>query len=909
MDTSPFFKVFSTERPKDGIELMQTRLRSALKLNDELADYFKERAIVEDLYAKNLSKLNKKLFITDKSALGIMLPAWERIQNELHDTAIIHSTFATKMVDDIEKSLRSAIINDQVYAEIRRMDPTFQKLAKDYDDRQLKLVKHKKTIDKAGKKPSDAENKYNEAKKQLDIIKEEWQQYSSKYIQLFQSVDEHRWHDIKNYLLQFETLQTDQMLKRVQLAGDNLASVSDFTVENEIMAFCTQYEPTTTTTIKSQNVPTTTSSMPPISTVSPSSSSSMPTSPPSTNEPTSPYQSSSFTPSLLIDTSDDPVQPQSTKSSESITSRTTTGTRTLPSVIEDADYTHSTSRPNAPSIKSNKKSDKQRKFLSSFTIRRKSKAIGTNGVMLPDIPDFTMQPSAGKASSIMDNASIHSIQEDDKPTTTTPTTTTDNQQQDKLSHSLHTPTLRKTTSFADSFFNQSPPSHQQQQQHHKNTPPDIIVDEEGFSIPPPDRLPWTTSPTSDTMTSEQDSSDLTSMDSASLYGTPRIKLDIKNDSVIQEDAKTSQVALTRVASMLKESNPGTSKRPRGRRELRSQYLQGNTLSIYQTSSSSPLAISAISETETNDNQKPTSTKPIISPFAHDDDDDYSIQESMVTPTLEETVNSLDLASPTNYKMTTSSISIRIKEVIHAQLQQGKSQRMMVMGEMAILYEGVNDEPVHFILKQDGLQMTSLVDYITCVEQVKEGMVYRLDPKMMKQQKEDYKICFKYQQEQQREDDDQQQSSHSSLVAPLLVKPMWKCDGDQARLMIKYNLSNKQNGPLCQVMMVTHVGGGCHGAQSMPTGQWTVDQQRMMWQLDNVKDQEEQVIRAKFATTSQAEIQPIMVRFEMENQLVSHLQVIEQIENNNNNNNSWVNTLVNIKQVEKNTRSGKYIAQV
>lgn len=48
-----------------------------------------------------------------------MLPAWEKIQNELLDTSNIHATFATKMTDDIEKSLRSAIVNDQAYAEVR----------------------------------------------------------------------------------------------------------------------------------------------------------------------------------------------------------------------------------------------------------------------------------------------------------------------------------------------------------------------------------------------------------------------------------------------------------------------------------------------------------------------------------------------------------------------------------------------------------------------------------------------------------------------------------------------------------------------------------------------------------------------------------------------------------------------
>lgn len=48
-----------------------------------------------------------------------ILPAWEKIHNELAETSSIHSTFAAQMVDKIEHPLRSAIVNDHAYAEIR----------------------------------------------------------------------------------------------------------------------------------------------------------------------------------------------------------------------------------------------------------------------------------------------------------------------------------------------------------------------------------------------------------------------------------------------------------------------------------------------------------------------------------------------------------------------------------------------------------------------------------------------------------------------------------------------------------------------------------------------------------------------------------------------------------------------
>ncbi|ORZ14124.1 Muniscin C-terminal mu homology domain-domain-containing protein [Absidia repens] len=928
--STPYISAFLTERPKDGVDRIQTRLRSALKLNDEIADYFKERALVEDTYAKSLAKLNKKVFITDKQALGNLHPTWERLQKELFYTSTIHATFAAKILDDIEKSLRSAIVTNETYAEIRSMDPTFHKLVKEYDDRQGKMIKQKKVLEKNGKKPLDAEAKYTEAKAQLDATTLDWQQNSINYIQKFQSVDERRLSDIQNYLSQFETLQVDQMLKRVQLARDSLACLSDFSVENEILSFCgqpkTNYNP-------SSSIPST---MPPLD-----STTSEASIPPAVDV-LEPVESAS-PPSLLVDISDDPepVHPQSTVSVDSITSTHTrqTTNSSLPSVAEDgycgqSDMNSQQHHSKAPSIASSKKSNKQRKFLSTLSMRLKPKTSGTNrsNHQRLDLPDS----ASGKAPSFMDNASVYSIQEDESSGTM--------KQMNQHSNSLQTPpALRKISSFSDSFFNQpsSPPSQQQQHQQQSASTSNILVDDEGFSIPPPDRSPWTTDvsssttgPTSSSGEDQQDSSDLTSMDSASLHGTPpppRFKLDIRTDSVVQEDATSSQVALTRVASMLKESNPtATSKRSRGRREIRSQlFLQGNSLSPGHptlppptcTSSTvaledhliTPTAILTPSGDPTTVNNNTHETK--VSPFAHDDDEieehqqDNGMEQPIPTSTIPLT-NQDDADHQRTANQPT--INVRITEVIHAQLRQGQAQRVMVTGQVALLYEGpaidtTTTTALQFIVKHNGTEITSLADCIQQVEETDQGMVYQWTPPIGTEH--GYVSCIDYRQRQ-----DEPSSSALGLVVPLLVKPMWKCDGDQARLIIKYSKPKKKDTAattaLGQVMMVTHVGGDCHGAQSMPTGQWMVDQQRMMWSLEansEHDDDNEQVIRAKFATASQATPQPIAVRFEMQNQLASSLQVMDYTGTATTGTDNG--TCARINKVDMYTKSGKYIAEV
>jgi hypothetical protein len=442
----------------------------------------------------------------------------------------------------------------------------------------------------------------------------------------------------------------------------------------------------------------------------------------------------------------------------------------------------------------------------------------------------------------MDNASIYSIQED-------PALDPVKQQPSNTLHAP-TPTLRKASSFADSFFNQ--PSSPQKQ----NDTPSILVDDEGFSIPPPDRSPWTmtTSPTTISAISggddQQDSNDLASMDSGSLYGTSRLKLDIKAEPVVEEDAKSSQVALTRVASMLKETNPSATKRPRGRRELRSQLVHGNTLTLPEDSTL-------------------TTTTDTLSPFAHDDD-------GPVMP-CDPPANRLGLEDePT--------LSVRITEVIHAQLRQGEAQRLMVTGEVSLVYQGPTDQPIHFCVKHNGTEVTLLADGIQRWQDTDDGTIYQLSPDKMTAA-----YCIKY-----------RQDSSSQLVAPLLVKPMWKCDGDQARLMIKYNQTNEVT--MDQVMMLTHVDGSCHSAQSLPPGQWVMDQQKMVW--SSLDTRGEQIIRAKFATSALATPQPIAVRFELRDQLVSSLQVVEHSPLL-----AAGGTGARISSVVMSTRSGKYIAEV
>jgi len=180
--------VFLTERPKDGIEVVHTRLKKAQTLNNEIAEYFKERAHLEDQYAKSLSKLSKKPFLNDKTSLGTFMPIWEMLFQEAEEVAKLHQTMATRIIEEVEKPLR-AKATDADWQKLNSYDKSLDAYTKDYDDRYARFTKYKTIRDKASSKKSDAaEKKYAEAKSALDQTRMEWRMEGPEILEVSSSL-------------------------------------------------------------------------------------------------------------------------------------------------------------------------------------------------------------------------------------------------------------------------------------------------------------------------------------------------------------------------------------------------------------------------------------------------------------------------------------------------------------------------------------------------------------------------------------------------------------------------------------------------------------------------------------------------------------------------------------------------
>ncbi|ORY93491.1 hypothetical protein BCR43DRAFT_527035 [Syncephalastrum racemosum] len=222
---------FLTARPKDGYDVVQDHLKATRTLDEELSQYFKERAHIEDQYAQSLVKASKKFFVMDKTSLGKFAPTWELLYNELTEISTAHAVLAMKITEEIEKPLRSPASSD--FDRIKQMDPAVHRIVKDYDDT---AKKGKKSGDKAGtllKRLKDGKSKGSS-----DAALARWVQEGPTYLEHHQRLEEARLHRLKDLVEKFEQVQTDQMLKRMEICNATLMSANEFEPQAEMLDFC-----------------------------------------------------------------------------------------------------------------------------------------------------------------------------------------------------------------------------------------------------------------------------------------------------------------------------------------------------------------------------------------------------------------------------------------------------------------------------------------------------------------------------------------------------------------------------------------------------------------------------------------------------------------------------------------------
>jgi hypothetical protein len=149
---------FGRARPNLAYQAVNRRLSLTRALTTDLAAYYEERALVEEVYVKALQKLSSRLHGSGSSTvlravedLGLeqrdenrQLGAWNdvrsKLEQEVTDTAKVHETWRKKVLEEVEGPLRLSLGKSD-WARWQQGDAQLASTVKEYDSTLDKVQK------------------------------------------------------------------------------------------------------------------------------------------------------------------------------------------------------------------------------------------------------------------------------------------------------------------------------------------------------------------------------------------------------------------------------------------------------------------------------------------------------------------------------------------------------------------------------------------------------------------------------------------------------------------------------------------------------------------------------------------------------------------------------------------------
>ncbi|TPX47889.1 hypothetical protein SeLEV6574_g02396 [Synchytrium endobioticum] len=235
-----FVESFSFEKPRESVEILLKRLRKGRAIEEEVAEYFRERAQIEERYADELRRLSKKQPTTDKEHFGTFAPVWEQVLLATAEVATLHSSLAHFLSDKIDKPLRTRGETDPDWSKLRLYENDFVKRTREYEDKVQKAAKldGKKRPAGSGFMASRAEKRLNEATTGAEQARIQWNNEAVQLFDKFQRMEDNRLNLLKRYMTEYATFDAQNAQARALVPDKTLAMAVSFDVENEIDQFC-----------------------------------------------------------------------------------------------------------------------------------------------------------------------------------------------------------------------------------------------------------------------------------------------------------------------------------------------------------------------------------------------------------------------------------------------------------------------------------------------------------------------------------------------------------------------------------------------------------------------------------------------------------------------------------------------
>lgn len=210
--------ILPTYRPVDAAKVLKSRIVSAEQLNSEVAEWFKERARIEQTYAEELERLSRRNFSSLQNS-GLFEAVWMTILSSTRDNSKAASSFAHKIHHDVEQPLRHFSSQPQ-WEDMKTLHRELETLAHTYQSNDDKLRKKNKHPD--------------------DETRAQWESQAPYLLEQSEIIDESRLGYLKNSLTTFGTIEADYSDKSLKISEKILNNVLSFEPLDELAAFAAQ---------------------------------------------------------------------------------------------------------------------------------------------------------------------------------------------------------------------------------------------------------------------------------------------------------------------------------------------------------------------------------------------------------------------------------------------------------------------------------------------------------------------------------------------------------------------------------------------------------------------------------------------------------------------------------------------
>ncbi|XP_006813481.1 growth arrest-specific protein 7-like [Saccoglossus kowalevskii] len=195
---------------QSGFSILHNKHHLGKIVSKEMAELFKERAAIEEMYAKSLLKLSQSQFGAREE--GTVKESWNRIKLSLSEEAEIHRQFATKLREEVEKPLLA--YKDVLKKEMKKMEQQMTDERKQLANKmqaieksKQKLEDRKKDLEIKQSSPTATKAEFEKAKKKTVQSGDEL----SKNIDAYNTTQDQWFQDMITFTIELEKIEVNRI--------------------------------------------------------------------------------------------------------------------------------------------------------------------------------------------------------------------------------------------------------------------------------------------------------------------------------------------------------------------------------------------------------------------------------------------------------------------------------------------------------------------------------------------------------------------------------------------------------------------------------------------------------------------------------------------------------------------------